>query len=270
MSVAQARSAELFAGAEAAEGMDAFLHKRAPSWERAGAVSVRPGPPSRARAARSSRPTPRAMAALVGELEALHEQVLAGGGPQYVERHRSRDKMMVRERAGGAGRSRYARCSSSARWPASRRATRSAAAWWWPWPRSPTPSAWSSPTTRRSGAGRPARPPSRSCCGPWTWPRCNRLPVVLLVESGGADLPRQADVFVPGGEQFRRLTQLSAQGIPTICVVFGSSTAGGAYLPGMSDYTIMVRAGPGCSSAGRRWSRWPSARRPTRRSWAGR
>ena len=63
---------------------------------------------------------------------------------------------------------------------------------------------------------------------------------MLLVESGGADLPRQADVFVPGGEQFRRLTQLSAQGIPTVCVVFGSSTAGGAYLPGMSDYTVMV------------------------------
>ena len=68
----------------------------------------------------------------------------------------------------------------------------------------------------------------------------NRLPLLVLVESGGADLPRQADVFVPGGEQFRRLTQLSAQGIPTICVVFGSSTAGGAYLPGMSDYTVMV------------------------------
>ena len=45
---------------------------------------------------------------------------------------------------------------------------------------------------------------------------------------------------MPGGEQFRRLTQLSAQGIPSICVVFGSSTAGGAYLPGMSDYTVMV------------------------------
>ena len=68
----------------------------------------------------------------------------------------------------------------------------------------------------------------------------NRLPLLILVESGGADLPRQADVFVPGGEQFRRLTQLSAQGIPTVCVVFGSSTAGGAYLPGMSDYTVMV------------------------------
>ncbi len=69
----------------------------------------------------------------------------------------------------------------------------------------------------------------------------NRIPVVTLVESGGADLPKQADIFVPGGEQFRRLTELSAAGIPTISVVLGSSTAGGAYLPGMSDYTIFVK-----------------------------
>jgi acetyl-CoA carboxylase carboxyltransferase component len=69
----------------------------------------------------------------------------------------------------------------------------------------------------------------------------NRLPVVTLVESGGADLDKQADIFVPGGEQFRRLTELSAAGIPTVSVVFGSSTAGGAYLPGMSDYTIFVK-----------------------------
>jgi acetyl-CoA carboxylase carboxyltransferase component len=68
----------------------------------------------------------------------------------------------------------------------------------------------------------------------------NRLPVVSLVESGGADLPRQADIFVPGGQIFRRLTQLSGAGIPTIALVFGSSTAGGAYLPGMSEYTVFV------------------------------
>ena len=56
----------------------------------------------------------------------------------------------------------------------------------------------------------------------------NRLPLVILVESGGADLPRQADVFVPGGEQFRRLTQLSAKGgVPLSCVVFGIVPAGG-------------------------------------------
>ena len=68
----------------------------------------------------------------------------------------------------------------------------------------------------------------------------NRLPVVYLVESAGGDLPRQIDVFLPGGRTFRELTRLSAEGIPTIAIVFGSSTAGGAYLPGMSDYTVFV------------------------------
>jgi acyl-CoA carboxylase subunit beta len=71
--------------------------------------------------------------------------------------------------------------------------------------------------------------------------RENRLPVVLLVESGGADLPRQADIFVPGGQVFHDLTRLSSLGIPTISLVFGSSTAGGAYIPGMSEYTVMVK-----------------------------
>jgi acetyl-CoA carboxylase carboxyltransferase component len=68
----------------------------------------------------------------------------------------------------------------------------------------------------------------------------NRLPVLALVESGGADLPRQADIFVPGGQTFREMTRLSAAGIPTISLVFGSSTAGGAYMPGMSEYTVFV------------------------------
>ena len=70
--------------------------------------------------------------------------------------------------------------------------------------------------------------------------RHNRLPVVYLVESGGADLPTQADIFVPAGEIFRDLTQLSALGIPTIALVFGNSTAGGAYVPGMCDYAVLV------------------------------
>ncbi|MFM2438690.1 MAG: hypothetical protein RLZ55_1515, partial [Actinomycetota bacterium] len=71
--------------------------------------------------------------------------------------------------------------------------------------------------------------------------RENRLPLINLTESGGADLPKQADIFVPGGASFRNLTQLSALGIPTITLVFGSSTAGGAYVPGMSDYVVMQR-----------------------------
>ena len=69
----------------------------------------------------------------------------------------------------------------------------------------------------------------------------NRLPVIHLTESGGADLPHQADLFVPGGEMFRELTRRSAERIPTICLVFGSSTAGGAYIPGMSDYAVLVK-----------------------------
>ncbi len=69
----------------------------------------------------------------------------------------------------------------------------------------------------------------------------NRLPTILLVESAGADLPNQAKIFLPGGQGFRDITRRSRQRIPTISLVFGSSTAGGAYLPGMSDYVVMVR-----------------------------
>jgi acyl-CoA carboxylase subunit beta len=69
----------------------------------------------------------------------------------------------------------------------------------------------------------------------------NRLPLIFLVESGGADLPRQSEVFLPGGAMFRNLTRNSASRIPTISLVFGNSTAGGAYLPGMSDYVVMVK-----------------------------
>ncbi len=69
----------------------------------------------------------------------------------------------------------------------------------------------------------------------------NRLPLINLTESGGADLPHQADLFVPGGAMFRELTRRSAERIPTVCLVFGSSTAGGAYVPGMSDYVVMVK-----------------------------
>ena len=69
----------------------------------------------------------------------------------------------------------------------------------------------------------------------------NRLPLISLVESGGADLPTQKEVFIPGGRMFRDLTRLSAAGIPTVALVFGNSTAGGAYIPGMSDYVVMIK-----------------------------
>ncbi len=70
--------------------------------------------------------------------------------------------------------------------------------------------------------------------------RVNRLPVVNLVESGGADLPTQADLFIPAGQIFHDLTELSGLGIPTVALVFGNSTAGGAYVPGMCDHAVMV------------------------------
>ena len=72
----------------------------------------------------------------------------------------------------------------------------------------------------------------------------NRLPCIYLVDSGGANLPNQDDVF-PDRDHFGRIfynqANLSAAGIPQIAVVMGSCTAGGAYVPAMSDETIIVK-----------------------------
>ena len=69
----------------------------------------------------------------------------------------------------------------------------------------------------------------------------NRLPSINLIESAGADLPNQSKIFTAGGAGFRDLTRRSQALTPTLCLVFGSSTAGGAYVPGMSDYVVMVK-----------------------------
>ncbi|HWQ33400.1 MAG TPA: carboxyl transferase domain-containing protein [Blastocatellia bacterium] len=71
--------------------------------------------------------------------------------------------------------------------------------------------------------------------------RVNHLPSITLVESAGADLPVQHKIFVPGGAGFKEITRRSKERIPSVSVVFGNSTAGGAYLPGMSDYVVMVK-----------------------------
>ncbi|MFZ2997287.1 carboxyl transferase domain-containing protein [Sphingobium sp.] len=72
----------------------------------------------------------------------------------------------------------------------------------------------------------------------------NRLPCIYLVDSGGANLPNQAEVF-PDKEHFGRIffnqANLSARGIPQVACVMGSCTAGGAYVPAMSDETVIVR-----------------------------
>lgn len=86
--------------------------------------------------------------------------------------------------------------------------------------------------------------------------RQNRLPYIQFVESAGGDLRgigagddpeavmrRNLTHFAESGRMFHDITELSAMGIPTVSVVFGSSTAGGAYQPGLSDYNIFVKGG---------------------------
>ncbi len=179
------------------------------------------------------------MLAKLDELDDQLAKALAGGGPKYVKRHRDRGKLTVRERVellidpdspllelsplagygtgfpvGGSGVNAIGviegtLCMISA----------------------------SDPTVRGGSTN------------PWSLRKSlrsmqiaieNRLPLVNLVESGGADLPTQKEIFIPGGQIFRDLTRMSAAGIPTIAVVFGNSTAGGAYVPGMSDYVVMI------------------------------
>src|SRR6201997_1182140 len=79
----------------------------------------------------------------------------------------------------------------------------------------------------------------------------NKLPYVQLVESAGANLLRyRVEDFVRGGNIFRNLARLSAAGLPVVTVTHGSSTAGGAYQTGLSDYIVMVRGRTRASLAG--------------------
>ena len=94
----------------------------------------------------------------------------------------------------------------------------------------------------------------------------NNLPCIYLVDSGGAHLPSQDEVF-PDRDHFGRIfynqARMSAAGIPQIAVVMGSCTAGGAYVPAMSDEAIIVR-GPRHDLFGR--ARRSSRRRPAKSS----
>ncbi|EHB58201.1 Methylcrotonoyl-CoA carboxylase [Mycolicibacterium rhodesiae JS60] len=181
-----------------------------------------------------------AMAAKLAEIDGELAKALAGGGPKYVDRHHNRGKLTARERiellvdpdspflelcplaaygsdfqvgaslVTGIGVVEGVECLLIANDP-----------------------------TFKGGTS-----------NPWTLKKIlranqvafeNRLPVISLVESGGADLPTQKEIFIPGGQMFRDLTRLSAAGIPTIALVFGNSTAGGAYIPGMSDHVVMIK-----------------------------
>ena len=183
-----------------------------------------------------------AMLIKLAELETLLDEIRAGGGERYVQLHRERGKLLARERIEllldrdspflelmpfiahgtqhkvgassvvGIGVVEGVECMLVANDPTVRGGT-------------------SNPFTVRKVLR------AMDIC------RENRLPLIHLVESGGGDLPTQAEVFLPGGAMFRNIIRLSKAGIPTIALVFGNSTAGGAYLPGVSDYNVFVRGG---------------------------
>jgi len=181
-----------------------------------------------------------AMLEKIDALEAEHAKTVAGGGERSVKRHHDRGKLMPRERIellideGSA----FLELSPLAAWGSDFTVGASVV----------------------TGIGViegvecliTANDPSvkGGASNPWTTKKIfrasqiaeeNGLPTVSLVESGGADLPTQKEIFIPGGKLFRDITRASARKEPTVALVFGNSTAGGAYVPGMSDYTVMVK-----------------------------
>jgi acetyl-CoA carboxylase carboxyltransferase component len=182
----------------------------------------------------------QAMLDKLADLETEHAKAVGGGGQKYVDRHHARGKLLPRERIellvdeGSA----FLELSPLAGWG----------------------SDFSVGASLVTGIGVvegvecliTANDPTvkGGASNPWTVKKGfraaqiaeeNGLPTISLVESGGADLPTQKEIFIPGGKVFRDLTRASARRQPTIALVFGNSTAGGAYVPGMSDYTVMVR-----------------------------
>ena len=181
-----------------------------------------------------------AMLARLAEVEAEHAKAVAGGGPKYVERHRKRGKLLPRERIELLldPDSPFLELCPLAGWGSDFAVGASSVAGIGVVEGVECVVSASDPTVRGGSSN------------PWTMRKSlrahdiaeqNRLPMVGMVESGGADLPTQKEIFIPGGRIFRDLTRLSAKGIPTVALVFGNSTAGGAYLPGMSDYVVMVK-----------------------------
>ncbi|MBY6676783.1 acyl-CoA carboxylase subunit beta [Rhodococcus sp. BP-332] len=179
------------------------------------------------------------MIAKLSEVETEHAKALGGGGEKYVARHRGRGKMTPRERIEMLvdPDSPFLELCPLAAWGTDFPVGASVVVGIGVVSGVECLIVANDPTVRGGTSN------------PWTLRKTlrandiamqNRLPVISLVESGGADLPTQKEVFVPGGRIFRDLTRLSAAGIPTIALVFGNSTAGGAYIPGMSDHVVMI------------------------------
>ena len=181
--------------------------------------------------------------AMLEKLEALdaeHAKAVAGGGQKYVDRHHARGKLLPRERIellvdpGSA----FLELSPLAGWGSDFAVGASVVTGIGVVEGVECVITANDPTVKGGASN------------PWTVKKIfrasqiaeeNGLPTVALVESGGADLPTQKEIFIPGGRLFRDITRASARKEPTVALVFGNSTAGGAYVPGMSDYTVMVK-----------------------------
>jgi acetyl-CoA carboxylase carboxyltransferase component len=181
-----------------------------------------------------------AMLEKLADLDAEHAKAVAGGGEKSVARHHGRGKLLPRERIellvdeGSA----FLELSPLAGWGSDFTVGASVVTGIGVIEGVECMITANDPTVKGGASN------------PWTVKKIfrasqiaeeNGLPTVSLVESGGADLPTQKEIFIPGGKLFRDITRASARKEPTIALVFGNSTAGGAYVPGMSDYTVMVR-----------------------------
>ncbi|WP_412539176.1 acyl-CoA carboxylase subunit beta [Longispora sp. K20-0274] len=181
-----------------------------------------------------------AMLTKLADLDAEHAKAVAGGGPKYTERHHQRGKLLPRERIELLidQDSPFLELSPLAGWGSEYPVGASVVTGIGVVEGVECVIVANDPTVRGGASN------------PWTLKKTfraadiameNRLPLINLVESGGADLPSQKEIFIPGGRVFRDLTRASAAGLPTIALVFGTSTAGGAYVPGMSDHVVMIR-----------------------------
>jgi acyl-CoA carboxylase subunit beta len=180
-----------------------------------------------------------AQLAAVAALREQLETARAGGGQKYADRHRTRGRMLVRERIEllldrDAA---FLELSPLAAWGTEFTVGASVVTGIGVVSGAECVIIAHDPTVR-GGAMNPYT--LRKTLRALEIARINRLPVINLVESGGADLPTQSELFVFAGKIFHDLTELSAMGIPTIALVFGNSTAGGAYVPGMCDYAVLV------------------------------
>jgi len=181
-----------------------------------------------------------AMEERLTEFEALQGQAMLGGGEKYIQRHRDRGKLLARERIELLmdRDSPFLELSTLAAWGTDKPLGGNVVTGIGVVSGVECAVLANDPTSQAGVFNRYTLAKSLRIMD---IAMENRLPLINLVESGGADLPDQAEVFVVGGKWFRNLTRLSKQGVPTISLVFGSSTAGGAYFPAMCDYTVMVK-----------------------------